>query len=170
MKNSRLVLILSTVIILVMLSCSKKGDVGPVGPPGPDSVSTSAWISLTMADTTIASTTYYFEEIAASGITQRILDSGLVLSYLQYIDPTLGTQIFNASEAVNVTYGVGNVEVVSSTDYTGVFDFRYVVVPGTLTIGNSIISGPAKGLTKSELENMNFSDVQKLLKNSSPTQ
>ena len=174
MKNSRLVLILSTVIILGMFSC-KKGDVGPAGPAGPagpDSVSTSAWITLNMSvDTTIGTTTYYVQEIAAPAITQTVLDSGIILGYFKYADPSQGTQVFNASEAANITYSVGNAEVLSvGNDWTGYFDFRYVIVPGTLTLANSIKSGRAKGLTKSQLQNMSYSEVQNLLKNSSSSQ
>src|SRR6185437_3643839 len=159
MKLCKGIFLMASVIMVGMFSC-KKGDTGPAGktgPAGPDSVSTSAWIPLSMKDSTINSNTYYIQEIPAPAITQRILDSGIILSYLHYIDATTGTNIFNASEAVNVTYSVGNVEVLSSgIDWTGVFDFRYVIVPGTLTIGNSVGSGPAKGLTRSELQNMNY--------------
>lgn len=172
---------MAAVIILGVLSC-KKGDTGPAGPagptgaagatgaPGPDSILTSAWIPVSMKDTTINSNPFFIQEIPAQAITQRILDNGIILGYLQYLDANNGTNIFNASEALNLTYSVGNVELLSGTDWTGVFDFRYVIVPGTLTVGNSIVSGPAKGLTKSELQKMNYKDVQKLLGNNTVNQ
>jgi hypothetical protein len=181
MKISKWLFLMASVIILGMLSC-KKGDVGPAGPagpagavgaagaPGPDSILTSSWMAVSMTDTTFNSNPYFIEEIPAQAITQRILDNGIVLGYLQYLDANNGTNIFNASEAVNVTYSLGNVELLSGTDWTGVFNFRYVVVPGTLTVGNSIVSGPAKGLTKSELQKMNYKDVQKLLGNNTVNQ
>src|SRR5665213_709808 len=178
MKISKWIFLMASVIILGMLSC-KKGDVGPAGPagpagaagaPGPDSILTSAWIPVSMKDTTINSNPFFIQEIAAQAITQRILDNGIVLGYLQYLDANNATNIFNASEALNLTYSVGNVELLSGTDWTGVFDFRYVIVPGTLTIGNSIVSGPAKGLTKAELQKMNYKDVQKLLGNNTVNQ
>ena len=172
---------MTSVIILGVLSC-KKGDTGPAGPagptgaagatgaPGPDSILTSAWIPVSMKDTTINSNPLFIQEIAAQAVTQRILDNGILLGYLQYLDANNGTNIFNASEALNLTYRVGNVELLSGTNWTGVFDFRYVIVPGTLTVGNSIVSGPAKGLTKSELQKMNYKDVQKLLGNNTVNQ
>jgi hypothetical protein len=165
MKNSKWICILGAALLIGMASC-KKGDTGPagaVGPAGPDSVSTSAWIPLNMKDTVIGSDTYFIQEIPAPALTQRILDSGLVLSYLHYVDPTAGTQVINSSELVSITYSLGNLEVVSQADWTGALDIRYVIVPGTLTVGNSIRSGPAKGLTKSDLQNMNYEDVQKAL-------
>ncbi|HZK63695.1 MAG TPA: hypothetical protein VFC34_06090 [Puia sp.] len=178
MKISKWIFLMASVIILGMLSC-KKGDVGPAGPagpagaagaPGPDSILTSSWIPVSMTDTSINSNPYFIQEIPAQAITQRILDNGIVLGYLQYLDANNGTNIFNASEALNLTYSVGNVELLSGTDWTGVFDFRYVIVPGTLTVGNSIVSGPAKGLTKAELQKMNYMDVQKLLGNNTVNQ
>ena len=172
---------MASVIILGMLSC-KKGDTGPAGAagptgaagatgaPGPDSILTSAWIPVSMKDTTINSSPFFIQEIAAQAVTQRILDNGIILGYLQYLDANNATNIFNASEALNLTYSVGNVELLSGTDWTGVFNFRYVIVPGTLTVGNSIVSGPAKGLTKAELQKMNYKDVQKLLGNTTVNQ
>jgi hypothetical protein len=174
MRNSKWVFVIASVIILGVFSC-KKGDTGPAGPAGPagaagatgaagpDSIITSTWVDLTMTDTTVNGTEAFIQEIAAPAITEDILNNGIVLSYFGFVDGNNVTNVFNASEAANITFTPGNVEIFSGTDWSGFFSFRYVIVPGTMITGNSVKSGPAQGLTKAELQKMNYQDVQKLL-------
>src|SRR5665213_3418145 len=104
MKISKWIFLMASVIILGMLSC-KKGDVGPAGPagpagaagaPGPDSILTSSWIPVSMTDTSINSNPYFIQEIPAQAITQRILDNGIVLGYLQYLDANNGCLLYTS--------------------------------------------------------------------------
>src|SRR5450432_2005117 len=89
MKQFRsLLCVVAAIIVIGLASCSKSGtgSTGPAGPPGPDSVIYSAWITLNFtydaADTTIG----FEETIQAPNITAGILDSGVILSYIQFTD------------------------------------------------------------------------------------
>src|SRR6185312_4960373 len=82
MRNTKWILILAASLITGMISC-KKGDTGPAGPAGPagpDSVVYSGWIELT--PTYMPDDTVFLDTIPAPSITQAILDSGIILSYV----------------------------------------------------------------------------------------
>src|SRR6266851_4778283 len=86
MKNIKSLLVAAVILITGMISC-KKGDTGPAGPAGPagpDSVVYSNWIPLTF--TYVATDTAFEDTILAPTITEGILDSGVILSYIQFTD------------------------------------------------------------------------------------
>ncbi|MES1249735.1 MAG: hypothetical protein ABUL46_03580, partial [Chitinophaga rupis] len=92
MKNSKWIRLLSIALFLGMISgmitgC-KKGDTGPEGPQGPagpDSVYSSPWIT-DLSPTYVPDDTLYelIPPLSAPSITQGILDSGIVLSYVNF--------------------------------------------------------------------------------------
>lgn len=160
MKNLKLILFVSAVSVFSIVSC-KKGDTGPQGPQGPagpDSVTYSGWITLAMQS--VSGDTIFHQAINAPAITQGILDSGIILSYVKDTDG----YIYHASDiGIYPAYAVGLIDVLSFyNDYTGT-PFRYVIIPGSVSAGN-ISSGPAKGLTTKELKEMSYKDIEKLLK------
>src|SRR5579864_3924798 len=84
MKNFRSLLVAALILIIGMISCSKgsTGPAGPAGPAGPDSIVYSAWIPLAL--TYVAADTLFEQTINAPSITKAILDSGVVLSYVNF--------------------------------------------------------------------------------------
>jgi hypothetical protein len=107
----------------------------------------------------------YEQAIPAPAITKAVLDSGLILSYLSYVNSAGNSFVFNTSEGLNVTYTVDTIYLVSTNDLsyanTG-WSYRYVIVHGTVTSGNSLSSGPGKGYTKQQLLEMSYQDIKKL--------
>jgi hypothetical protein len=165
MKHLKLVSILFIVVVLATVGCQKgsSGPQGPPGPAGPDSVIYSSWVTL---NTPYNSTDSGYEQtINAASITQNIIDKGIILTY---IDPQGNGNIFPTSSvgfAISETYSVGQIAIFSVVDLTGM-EYRYVVVAGSIQ-GNKIVSGPAKGLTKEQLQTMSYEAVQKLVGTSS---
>jgi len=166
MKKLKLFFVIIAGVGFVVLGCSKgsTGPAGPKGPAGPDSVMHSAWI--TLAPAFVAADTAYEQTITAPAITQSIINNGIILTYLD-VGGSGNNQIFPTSAvgfALTETYRVGAIDLFAASNYSGL-GFRYVLVPGTISI-NKIISGPAKGLTKQQLLQMSYEDVENLLGNS----
>lgn len=171
MKNLKLFTVLIAGVALVVLGCSKgsTGPEGPKGPAGPDSVVHSSWITLSMTGyLDNNSDTFYYEALHAPAITQRILDSGIILTYLDLPDPGTGADnLVNAALYFTEYYAVDSIYLyslpggfTSGIDFSGL-TYRYVVVPGSVLAGN-ITTGPAKGLTKKDIESMSYQAIEKL--------
>ena len=169
MKSLKLLSFVFGAVALAIIGCSKgsTGPQGPVGPAGPDSVIHSKWITLSMdLNVTTGGDSIYTQTIAAPAITQKILDSGIVLSYLMFQDNTNATNIVSAAPYfINEFFYPAAIDLVSFNDYSGL-GYRYVLVPGTVVTGN-VVSGPAKGLTIKQLKDMSYSAVVKLAGESS---
>ena len=163
MKNLKLLSILVACAAILVMGCSKgnTGPAGPAGATGPDSALHSPWIQVSMTQGVDNNNdTFYFQNITAPKITQNILDSGLVLGYISFIGSNGDENVFNASESFNVTYTVGNVNLVDyngdlSYDNTG-YLFRYVIVPGSI-----LTQGAFKQYTKDQIRTMSYNAVQK---------
>ncbi len=170
MKNIRLILIVASVLTLGMISCSKKGDTGPtgatgpVGPTGPDSVVYSNWINLSF--TYNATDSAYVDTLAASSLTKAILDSGVILTYMNFPE-TNGTfhvvpMSALASDGLIENYSVGAINIKSFVgDLTG-YQYRYVTIPGSKVAGNSA-NKSYKRYSVAELKAMPFTQVQKIV-------
>ncbi len=143
-------------------SCSKgpKGDTGTTGPAGPDSVFSSAWAVLSMTFNTTDSA--YEETITAATITQPILDSGVILTYIHYIDNNGNDNYEPATDYMSTTFLVGQIELFSNINFTNLAEFRYVTIPGAL-IGTT--SSPFAGLTIGQVKALSYQQVNKLLGN-----
>jgi hypothetical protein len=156
-KNLKLICVLALAISCLMtVSCSKSNNSSST--PTTDSVLYSAWITLAQTPTD-AGDTIYTQTISASGITQAVIDKGLVLTYIQ--DPNTGT-IYNSSDGIVGLYpgfAVGKINLVSYyVTYTG-FKFRYVIIPGK--ISTSSTSGT---ITTQQIKTMSYQEVSNLLK------
>ncbi len=165
MKNVKFLLLLAFVTSLAWTGC-KKGDTGPAGatgPAGPDSVMYSPWITLAFNYVTVDTSGYYADSIAAPSITQAILDSGVVLGYLDFSANNDGSSIIPMSTGsqfgIFEYFSVGIAEV---DDYSGDASgakYRYVVIPGSRATSSS---GQRKynGYTISELKSMSYDKVR----------
>ena len=152
--------------LLMSVGCSKNNN-NSSSSSKTDSVFYSPWIKLQM--TSVGDTVYY-QDIAASKLTQSLLSTGLVVGYLGY--PNNGdTSINNALEyGLYQIFDVGQVEV-QSYGYLNDFSFtssgllyRYVLIPGT-----AITSTALKNFSKEQLKGMSLKDITKALSSSSVT-
>jgi len=165
MKNVKSLLAVATIIIMGVVGCSKgtTGPAGPVGPAGPDSVLYSSWISLSTVYN--SNDSLYEDTLVAPSITKSIIDSGVILSYIQYTDPngivhiqpmaSLGGFVFE-----DFTIGKINIAV-RGLDLTG-YLYRYVIIPGSKKT-LSTQTGKINGYTPAELKAMSYEQVQQVL-------
>jgi hypothetical protein len=171
MKIFRILLVASVIIVVGMTSCSKgdTGPAGPAGPSGPDSVFSSQWIILQFNGSKDSNgDSLYDETITAPSITKAILDSGIVLAYVNAADPTSGLyfvkDVSSLPQFFYEDFSVGSTYISSfSTDLSGT-PYRYVTIPGNLvtTTGNR---RTVKGYTQEELRAMPYEQVQQILSN-----
>lgn len=168
MKNFRSLLVAALVLIIGLISCSKgsTGPAGPAGPAGPDSVVYSSWTPLAL--TYVTADTLFEQTITAPAITQAILDSGVILSYVN-LEETNGT--YHVIPTAGVTglgifedFSIGKINIASVQDYS-TLPYRYVVIPGSLKTGNSVATQKVKGYTIQELKAMPYEQVQQVLGN-----
>jgi len=183
MKKINYLLLLPAVVMLFAVSCSKNGAVGPQGPQGPQGTSGatgpagptgakgntgtanviySDWYTpATYTKDTIFSTYHFYANIAASKITQKILDSGTVVVYgkLDGYTSTIWPSTQISAMPILVTYQegattytdtwsslvtLGNVQIDFVDDknlYNGISNahqFRYVIIPGGVHTSASV--------------------------------
>jgi hypothetical protein len=171
MKSFRILLAAATIIVIGMAGCSKgsAGPAGPTGPVGPDSVFSSQWIILQFVGSIDAnSDSLYDETITAPSITKAILDSGIILSYVNAADPQSGLyfvkDVSSLPQFFYNDFSVGSTYITSfGTDLSGT-PYRYVTIPGNLIKGNGI-KRTVKGYTQEELKAMSYEKVQQILAN-----
>jgi hypothetical protein len=164
MKQVKSLLAVATIVIIGLVGCSKgdTGPAGPAGPAGPDSVYSSKWISLTA---TQVDTSAFVDSIIAPSITKGILDSGMILSYVNLPEPD-GTYHVLPVSAVETQqffddYSIGKINIFATFDFTDVA-YRYVTIPGSKTVGN----GSARtyhGYSAQELKSMSFEKIQQVV-------
>src|SRR3982751_3744979 len=159
MKNLRSLLVVAGILFIGMMSCSKgsTGPAGPAGPAGPDSVVYSPWIPLNF--TYNAQDTAFEETLNAPSITQAILDSGVILTYVNAQDQNGSYHVIptGALSTLNIfeDFSVGRINIVSFNDYSSL-PYRYVTIPGSLKTGNSASAQKVKGYTIQELKAMPY--------------
>ncbi len=167
MKSTRALLAAATIMIVGMISCSKgdTGPAGPAGPAGPDSVVYSAWINLNFQYNPNDSA--YEDTIIAPSITKKILDSGIILTYVNFKE-TNGTYHVVSVSAMTPyiieDYSVGKINLLSSSDFS-TLPYRYVTIPGSLKTGTNSVDQKIKGYTIQELKAMPYEQVQQVLAN-----
>jgi len=151
-------LIISLVGLISVIGCKKTTNNTVVMQ---DSVFYSPWTQLKM--TTIGDTVYY-QDITASKLTQSLLNTGVVLSYLGS-PGTSDTAISNASDyGLYQVLHVGYIEV-QSYGYLNDFSYsssgylyRYVIIPGSVLTTTSL-----KNFSVQQLNKMSYTDVQKAI-------
>lgn len=156
------------------------GPVGPQGPAGTANVIYSAWISdavaANWADTsmTLFGTTVRRRNVTAPGVTQAILDQGVVLAYARgsavganNAPVPLPFSFFFTPSTLQVGYlpALGRIIFYISNLSTGVApntfwggDFRYVIIPGGVAGGRSAGIG-GTNYTASDFRNMSYEQI-----------
>ncbi|HEY2348072.1 MAG TPA: hypothetical protein VGH64_03605 [Puia sp.] len=168
MKNFKILLVVAVILFIGIISCSKgsTGPAGPAGPAGPDSVVYSPWTPLAL--TYVPADTLFEQVINAPSITKAILDSGVILSYVNFLEqngtyhlvPTAGLTGIGIFE----DFAVGQINIESIQDYS-TLPYRYVTIPGSMKTGNSASTQKIKGYTIQELKTMPYEQVQQVLGN-----
>lgn len=203
MRKFSLLSILLAASTFIIINCTKEGPEGPAGPQGPQgnpgiqgpagtngapgppgtaNVIFSSWASVTTNTDTTSLTafggTVKYTIRAAPGITQGVLDSGVVLSYsrnsgapttsivpLPYFFPNP----FSAGEILQFGFvpAVGQIYYYVANLTTGVntviflTTVRHVIVPGAIS-GGRMVNGPATGYSKEDLEKMSYEEIIQL--------
>ena len=166
MKQFRSLLCAATIIVIGLSSCSKgtSGPAGPQGPAGPDSVVYSNWISL--AFTYNPNDSLFEDTLSAPTITASILDSGVILTYIEFPDANNVSHIQPVSALnyiISEDYSVGQINIISTQDLTNL-QYRYVTIPGSKAAGNSA-NRKVNGYTTQQLKAMSYAQVQQVLAN-----
>lgn len=160
-KKSRFAIIV-LVLVMVVTACTKKGDTGATGATGAKgtaNVMYSSWASLKMSYNSTDSA--YEQTITADSITQAVLDSGLVLTYIKYTNTAGQTQVESADTYMQTVLGLKSIQLYSYLyDLTGV-PFRYIVVQGGTPIGGRVAAGAdlVQGYTREEWKAMSYQQV-----------
>ncbi|MDP9042677.1 MAG: hypothetical protein M3N30_11910, partial [Bacteroidota bacterium] len=159
------------IIVIGMMSCSKgstgpAGPAGAAGPAGPDSIVYSPWIPLAF---TYNSTDTAFEDtLIAPSITKGILDSGVILTYINAADQNGNYHVIPTSALVTLSifedFSIGKINLVSINDYS-TLPYRYVTIPGSMKAGASAAEQKIKGYTVQELKAMPYEQVRQVLAN-----
>ena len=168
MKHVKSLLAVATIVIMSLVGCSKgdtgpAGAAGPAGPAGPSNVMYSDWVTLNF--TFNANDSAFEDTLLAPAITSGILDSGVILSYVQFTDAnntvhiqpiaSLGSFFFEDFSPGHINLGSPFI------DLSG-YLYRYVIIPGTKKT-NGATAAKVKGYTPTELKAMSYDQVQQVL-------
>jgi Collagen triple helix repeat (20 copies) len=158
------------------------GATGAAGPAGTANVIYSSWAAQgSWADTTfpgVGSGTLSRSIRTAAGITQGILDQGVIITYWQFPATTVQqlpafaanpAQVLNSVSALGkVIFYIANLTTGTATGASAGGLFRYVIIPGGVAGGRGVSSekiAEIKGqvYTESQLKAMSYSQICSLL-------
>lgn len=182
MKKVRL-LVLTIVTLILVQSCSKEGPAGPAGAQGPQgpqgpqggqgntgtaNVTYSPWFNPVTWTNSGTANVYYNK--TAAGITQAIVDQGVVLAYVKFTEDaglvrSLPAVTFSGQVIWTYLISPGLIRFnVNPTSGTGGFSpsftmqFRYVIIPGGVAGGRM----SSKPYTLQQLQSMTYEQVMEL--------
>ena len=208
MRKLRLLSLLSIAIVFVAASCTKEGPEGPVGatggqgvpgangapgaagaagaagPAGTANVIYSSWVATVVADWVpgfIAPNNYNVESAynrTAAGVTQAVIDNGVVLAYGKGFTIGAATIMAGVSqlpyqEAFNdqfygyilnpgkITFTYDPIATIRPVSQLAGISYRYVIIPGGVA-GGKFTTGPAKGRSTAELKKMPYESIAQL--------
>lgn len=178
MKRSFFPLLLACSFLLIFSNC-KKGDPGPagatgpagptgaIGPIGTANIIYSPWANLTFT----GSGTSWSALITAPGVTQDIMDKGVVKTYFKF-----GTGVYEgnytnltggSTSAIYQFLSVGAINLRST--FAANYPWRYVIIPGGVA-GGRLVGAPeaemfvlqdGTSIRKAELDKMSYKEVCK---------
>ena len=133
------------------------GAAGATGATGTANVIYSPWVAFPASSTSVAPFQYNF---TAPGITQDILDKGVVLCFVRsgstgttfetYPLPYVFVTSATTSTQAYASYVLGNIKVRVTSSFAGV-GFRYVIIPGGVAGGRM---ASLKGMSYAEVKSM----------------
>jgi hypothetical protein len=212
MRKFSLLSLLLLAFAFIATNCTKEGPEGPAGAtgaqgpagaagtpgtpgaPGAGVTTYSPWFTTVAADWQDSYAPPYWAlwgfQKAAPGVTQAIMDNGVVLAYMKnwtYYDDVTDGPLKNANTVVQLPYKVdidfqdlydyaipapGTIDFLYKSGFQTWFDtdiagtsFRYVIIPGSVAGGKSPNSGPTfEGYTKDQLKAMTYEQVAAIFK------
>jgi hypothetical protein len=157
-KNLKLFLIIALAMgSVTMFSCSKSSN-NSTASTSADSVLYSKWVTVVL---TFNSTDSAYEmNIAAPALTQKVIDQGAILTYVEF----QGVVNLPSDFGIFPSFTVGNINLfanyaIASTDN---LTFRYVIIPGKTATTNA--SGTLQTYTADQLKGMSYATITKLFK------
>ena len=178
MKKLKLFSLLGLAVVIGLYSCSKgaTGATGPQGPAGPDSVVSTGWTTLVFTGAYDASTgdSTYGQIISSSYLTQGILDSGVVISYVGENNGGVITDVTPAASfPIYEDYEVGSIAYYTYSANEGGFGLyynntlalRFVIIPSAVVSNTSAL----QGLSKGQIQTMSYDKITSILGNSGVT-
>jgi hypothetical protein len=205
MRKFKLLSLLSLAIVFIVTSCTKEGPegpvgasgaqgpagiAGPVGPAGPQgpvgttNVTYSAWFVTGVGWTSTGADAYLAEFLynrAAPGVTQAIMDNGLVLAFMKGDPNLLGaplTQTFPLPNSVGHSFGFidtysfvlnapGNIRFLYFTTFPffdqtdlAAISYRYVIIPGSIAGGRGVNGVTTyEGFTAEQVKAMSYNQL-----------
>lgn len=159
MKQKSRFMFFAVLFVVFITACTKKGDTGATGAKGTANVMYSSWASLKMSYNSTDSA--YEQTITADSITQSVLDSGLVLTYIKYTNSAGQSRVESADTYMQTVLGLKSIQLYSYVyDLTGV-PFRYIVVQGGTPLGGRLAAGSdlIQGFTKAQWKAMTYEEV-----------
>ena len=123
--------------VVAGLAACNKTSVGATGATGTANVLYANWNTLAMTYNSTDSA--YEQTITADSITQSVLDSGLVLSYIKYTNSAGAQQVENADSYMETVLGLKSIFLYSYLhDFSGV-SYRYIVIHGGTAISGRAV-------------------------------
>lgn len=131
-----------------LTGCSKSNNTNTTTKT-PDSVYTSAWITLAMDS--VAASQDWEQKIVAPAITSAVLQHGVLLGYGAFLNNNNDTVVNQALEFnMFQTFLVDTVWLQSGFNNSGLW-YRYVVIPGHVLTTMGLTPMQARSLTYAEL-------------------
>ena len=129
-----------------------------------DSIYYSSWSQLTMKLNVDANNdSIYYQDFDNSKITQSVVSTGAIIGFFGTVNSgdTTALNVAELSAYYNIeqqiSVGVLDISALADLSYSnGGFLYRYVIIPGNVLANTSLAN-----LTKTQLQHMSFTDVQK---------
>lgn len=174
----RIVYSLSAFYLLLILISSCKGDTGPAGPAGPTGATGATGATGTTGATgatgsanviysnwtnvTFSNTGPFWEGILnAPGITQTIMDRGVVNVYLKNPDGLVFQLNYVTSGGNYIHYFLTPGVITIRSNYNATYPYRYIIIPGSIS-GGRFTSGPAVGYSLDQIKGMTYEQISNL--------
>jgi len=157
-KNLKLFLIVALGMgSMTMVGCSKTSSSSST-PTSTDSVLYSKWVTVVL--TYNAADSGYEMNISAPSLTQKVIDQGAILTYVEF----QGIVNLPSDFGIFPSFSVGNINLfatyaIAATDN---LSFRYVIIPGKTATTNA--SGSLQTFTADQLKAMSYATITKLFK------
>jgi len=178
MKRNFVIFFFACSTLLLLIGCQKSdpgpaGATGPAGPAGPTgaagatgsaNVIYSPWANLTFT----GSGTSWSAQITALGVTQDIMDKGVVKTYFKF-----GTAVYDGNYS-NIPSGATIYQYLSvgainlRATFAANYPWRYVIIPGGVAGGrlsggsvdaDTFVFADGSTMRKSKLDKMSYEDV-----------
>lgn len=149
--------IAAILLLTITIASCKKGDTGPAGKDGTNGNANVIATNNVTINTWSLSNSIYTATISASGITQNIVDKGIVMVYIQYGSQWVSLPDITGINSTVYAYELGKVVLINSNS-----DGTTPTNPSTQTFRIVIISASNREANPNVNWN-NYSEVKQAL-------